>query len=192
MTETAQHAAPDAPAGRRVRRAAVTVVFWSLVVGAAVLLWPARLGGCTQMIVVTGDSMEPTYSTGDLVVARCGTPEVGDVAVYRPEGLRGHIIHRLVGGDGADGWQVKGDNNSWVDPFTPTDADVVGIAQFHVPRVGLATTVLESPIVWASLLLIALAMFLWPRDEDEESSEDDDAEPTGRSVELTEDPEARP
>ncbi|WP_028050685.1 signal peptidase I [Cellulomonas sp. URHD0024] len=183
MTETALLAAPDAPAGRRVRRVVVSVLFWSFAVAAAVLLWPASLGGCTQVIVVSGESMKPTYDTGDLVVARCGEPRIGDVVVYRPDGMHGHVIHRLVGGDGADGWQVQGDNNSWVDPFRPTNADVVGIAQFHLPRVGLVTTVLESPLVWASLLVTACAVFLWPRGEDEETPGADDTE-TGAADET--------
>ena len=175
MTETAEHAAPEALRGRRVRRAVVAVLFWSFAVAAAVLLWPTNLGGCTSLIVVSGHSMDPTYSSGDLVVARCGEPQVGDIVVYQPEGLNGHVIHRLVSGDGATGWQVQGDNNDWIDPFTPTDAQVVGIAQFHLPRIGLVTRVLSSPIIWVSILLIAVALFLWPRgeySEDDESDED--------------------
>lgn len=176
MSETALHAAPDAPTGRRVRRAVVAVLFWSFAVVAAVLLWPTNLGGCTSLIVVSGHSMDPTYSTGDLVVARCGEPKLGDVVVYQPEGMDGHVIHRLVGGNGTDGWQVQGDNNDWRDPFTPTDDAVVGIAQFHLPRIGLVTTVLSSPIVWASILLVAFALFLWPRDEDDDGADGTEAE----------------
>lgn len=179
MTETAELAAPDAPTGRRVRRAVVAVLFWSFAVAAALLLWPSSLGGCTSLIVVSGHSMEPTYSTGDVVVARCGAPKIGDIVVYQPDGLKGHVIHRLVAGNGADGWTVKGDNNTWVDPFTPTDHEVVGIAQFHLPRIGLVTTALSSPIVWVSVLLLALALFLWPRaeDDDEASRADGELEP---------------
>lgn len=178
MSETALHAAPDAPAGRRVRRAVVSVLFWSFAVAAAVLLWPASLGGCTQLIVVSGHSMEPTYNTGDLVVARCGEPAVGDVVVYQPEGLNGHVIHRVVGGDGTAGWLMQGDNNDWMDPFTPTDDEVVGIAQFHLPRIGLVTTALASPFVWASLLVIAIALFLWPRGEDDDESDETGSDET--------------
>ena len=188
MTETAERAAPEAPSGRRVRRAVVAVLFWSFAVAAAVLLWPTNLGGCTSLIVVSGHSMDPTYSTGDLVVARCGEPKLGDIVVYRPEGMNGHVIHRLVGGNGTDGWQVQGDNNDWRDPFTPTDEAVVGIAQFHLPRIGLVTTVLSSPIVWASILLVAIALFLWPRgeDDDEEGGADEGVEPAASETSLAE------
>ena len=175
MSDTAEHAAPDAPRAHRVRRAVVSVLFWSFAAVAVVLLWPVNLGGCTQLIVVSGHSMDPTYSSGDLVVARCGEPKIGDIVVYQPAEMRGHIIHRLIGGDGVSGWQVQGDNNSWVDPFTPTDADVVGIAQFHLPRLGLVSTALASPFVWASLLLIAVGLFVWPRGEDDETDETDGA-----------------
>jgi signal peptidase len=176
VTETDTHATPDA-LPRRVWRAAVSVVFWVAVAAAAWLLWPTSLGGCTTLTIVSGRSMEPTYVTGDLVVARCGQPVVGDVVVYEPPGLGGgRIIHRLIGGDGASGWQVQGDNNTWVDPYTPTNADVLGIARVHVPKLGMFATVLATPYVWVSLIVIALAVLVWPRDDEDEESTDDDTD----------------
>ena len=56
----------------------------ALLVILAILVWPTSLGGCTTMTVVSGHSMEPTFHTGDLVVARCGTPAVGDIVIYQP------------------------------------------------------------------------------------------------------------
>src|SRR3954470_12606918 len=88
---------------------------------AAWFLWPTSLGGCTTLTIVSGHSMEPTYLTGDLVVSRCGEPAVGEIVVYQPHELGGaRIIHRVIGGDGS-GWQIQGDNNGWVDPFSPTN-----------------------------------------------------------------------
>ena len=61
-----------------------TVVVLLLVV----YLWPAQLGGSARIIVVAGDSMEPTYSFGDAVVVRDrDVTDVGDVVVFEvPEG----------------------------------------------------------------------------------------------------------
>ena len=177
MTETEHDEAPGASVARRVLRAAPGLLGYVVTIVAAILLWPTSLGGCTTLTIVSGHSMEPTYYTGDLVVARCGEPEVGDVVVYQPADLGGaRIIHRIIGGDAA-GWEMQGDNNSWVDPFTPSGDEVLGVAKLHLPKVGLAAALLTSPLLWLSLLIIALAIFLWPgaTDEDEDADDDTDA-----------------
>jgi signal peptidase I len=166
----------------------MTVLWVGAALAAAWFVWPSSLGGCTTLTIVSGHSMEPTYYTGDLVVSRCGSPRVGDVVVYEPPGYQGaRVIHRLVGGDGNAGWQVRGDNNGWFDPFSPTDRDVVGVARVHVPKVGLAAGLVTKPAVWGSLLVLALALVVWPRaddedDEDDETGEDDEAAPAGRAA----------
>src|SRR6188768_2500081 len=91
-------------------------------------IWPSNLGGATSFVVVSGSSMEPTYYTGDLVIARESEASVGDVIVYAPEGYGGaQIVHRIVGGTAADGWVMQGDNNDFKDPFTPKGDEVKGV-----------------------------------------------------------------
>lgn len=178
MIEAEHDEAPGASVARRVLRAARGLLGYVVALVAVVLLWPTSLGGCTTLTIVSGHSMEPTYYTGDLVVARCGEPEVGDVVVFQPEELGGaRIIHRIIGGD-ADGWEMRGDNNSWVDPFAPSGDEVLGVARLHLPKVGLAASLLTSPLLWLSLLVIALAIFAWPSatDEDDEADEADEAD----------------
>ena len=153
---------------------------WLLVAAALWFVWPSSLGGCTTLTVVSGHSMEPTYYTGDLVVARCGTPRVGDIVVYHPPGMgKVRVIHRLIAGDGTSGWTVKGDNNQFVDPFAPTDANVVGIAVLHIPEVGRVSAVLLSPLLWLAVLLAAAVVLIWPSDADAAvtDEEPDDAPP---------------
>ncbi|GAA3795035.1 signal peptidase I [Cellulomonas soli] len=186
MTSTHEPAAPEAPRARRVLRAVPTVLLYGAAIVAAWFLWPSSLGGCTTLTIVSGHSMEPTYYTGDVVVARCGEPQVGDVVVYQPADLGGaRIIHRIIGGDGASGWQMQGDNNGFVDPFSPTDAEVVGIASVHLPKVGLAAAALTNPWIWGSLIVIAVGILLWPTrvEDDDERSQDDDA-PAGPSAHV--------
>ncbi|AEE44768.1 signal peptidase I [Cellulomonas fimi] len=168
MTDTTP--APGAHRARRVLRALVSVLFYAAAAVAAWFVWPTNLGGCTTLTVVSGSSMEPTYVTGDLVVSRCGAPQVGDVVVYRPHELDGaRIIHRLVGGDGTTGWVVQGDNNDWTDPFTPTDEEILGVAALHVPKVGLVGRLFTSPWVWGSCMLVALGLLVWPSSRDDET-----------------------
>lgn len=157
--------APRAPRTRRERvRSALGWAVTAALVGVLVWFgWPSTLGGCTTLTIVSGHSMEPTYDTGDLVVSRCGTPEAGDVVVYTPPGLdRGRIIHRVVGGDAGDGWVIQGDNNDFLDPWRPHAGDVLGIARLHVPGLGRVASILLDPWAWASLLVVAAGVLLWP------------------------------
>ena len=141
----------------------VTGTLW--IVGSLVagwFLWPSSLGGCTTLTIVSGQSMEPTYLTGDLVVSRCGPVEVGDVIVYTPPDVGGaRVIHRIVDGD-EQGWLVQGDNNDFLDPWTPTQENILGSSVLHLPHVGTFASILLSPMTWISLLVVALAVVVWP------------------------------
>ena len=170
------------------RRLVGALVSAAWLVGALVLgwlLWPSSLGGCTTMTIVSGESMEPTYATGDLVVSRCGPVEVGDVVVYNPPDVGGaRVIHRIVGGD-TDGWVLQGDNNSFLDPWQPEQDRILGSAVLHLPHVGRFAAILLSPWTWISLLIIALAVVIWPSRDDEESTDDEDPDrdPVGLGLE---------
>ncbi len=154
------------------------MVWLAVAVVAGVLLWPSSLGGCTTLTIVSGESMEPTYYTGDLVVSRCGPVEVGDVVVYNPPSVPGaRVIHRVIGGDAEAGWTIQGDNNDFVDPWEPTDEYVLGSAVLHVPRAGLYASILLSPLTWISVLVIALAVILWPGTSPEDDESDADVDP---------------
>lgn len=167
----------------------ISSLLWA--VGAVVVgwfLWPTSLGGCTTLTIVSGQSMEPTYYTGDLVVSRCGPVEVGDVVVYNPPDVEGaRIIHRIVGGDAAEGWIIQGDNNDFLDPWRPTEENILGSSVLHLPHVGKVAAILLSPLTWISILTVALAVIVWPGrgTDDEEPAED--AEPEG--PDQAEDPE---
>ncbi len=178
----------------RLRRLLGLALSGTWLVGAVVvgyLLWPSSLGGCTTLTIVSGKSMEPTYYTGDLVVSRCGPVEVGDVIVYNPPGEGGaRVIHRIVDGNAEDGWVVQGDNNDFLDPWTPTDEDILGSAALHLPKVGRFASILLSPLTWVSLLVIALAIVVWPgRSDDDEGTEDGEAEGGGTTDDSAEGPD---
>lgn len=153
-----------AQAGRRtlVRRLG-RIVGWALLVGVVVLGWPSRMGGCTSLTIVTGHSMEPTLHPGDLAITRCGDPRVGDTVAYRPFADSSPVvIHRIIGGDAVHGWELQGDNNHFIDPFKPVASQVSGVMVASVPGLGGAMSFLTSPLMWASLLLLAAAFALWP------------------------------
>ena len=61
---------------------------WLLLVAAAaawvLVLRPTSLGGPATYIVIRGDSMDPTYATGDLVILeQADSYGPGDIVAYR-------------------------------------------------------------------------------------------------------------
>jgi signal peptidase I len=108
-------------------------------------LAPARLGGTHDYAVVDGISMNPQLHAGDLVVMRRSSSyQVGDVVGYHNAQLGRLVLHRIVAN--VDGRYVfKGDNNSFLDAYHPTQAELVGRLWFHVPEVGGIFTWLHAP-----------------------------------------------
>lgn len=148
---------------RRLLGVAVNVLWLAAAITAATVLWPSSMGGCTTLTIVSGHSMEPTYFTGDLVVSRCGDSHVGDVIVYTPPDVGGaRVIHRIIGGDETQGWLVQGDNNDFIDPWTPTPDMVLGTSVLHVPELGKYLSVFMSPLVWVFVMVLGGACLLWP------------------------------
>jgi len=152
------------------------LLIWIIVAIDAWYMWPTQLGGDTAIVVVSGQSMEPNYFGGDLVIARKMEPSVGDAIVYAPKDLGGsQIVHRIIGGSADEGWQMKGDNNDFIDPFTPKGDEVKGVVLVHYSNFGRVTVLLLNPIVWALVLLAAMVLMLWyTGDECEERNDDDE------------------
>jgi signal peptidase len=148
----------------------------ALVVALALAVWPAAWGGSTSLTIVAGHSMDPTFATGDLVVGRTGPVRVGDVIVYQPDDVDGHVVHRVVGGNATDGWVMRGDDNTWDDIWRPTSDEVVGVVRWHVPHVGAVLGGLTSPTAWVAYALVAAGWFLWP------ARPTDDSEGDGRAT----------
>lgn len=153
---------------RRGWRLLGSAALWVALAAVAFLIWPAKFGGFTSFVFVSGESMTPAYQPGDLLVAWKSEPQVGDVIVYAPEGFGGaQIVHRVIGGDTQTGWSVKGDHNTFTDPFTPKGAEVRGVVVLHIPDMAAVMNVLLSPFLWIALFLLAAAVLVWPTREDE-------------------------
>lgn len=172
-----------------LRRILLLAAFGGLLAGWAVLLRPESLGGTTAYLVVRGDSMLPTYETGDLVILRADRSyRAGEIVAYRvPAGElgAGHIvIHRIVGGDGSTGFQVEGDHNPAPDPWRPRTTDIVGAPWLVLPGAGRILATLHQPVVLGALaaaLVVGWFVAGGPR-RDEEADEEEDVE--GDPVEL--------
>jgi signal peptidase len=122
-----------------------------------ITLRPAFLGGPAGYIIVSGRSMEPTLWTDDLVITRTQSSyQVGDVVAFRVEG--GNVIHRIVGGNGVGGFEMKGDNNGWVDEWRPTIKDIVGKQWLEIDGAGSYMTKLREPR-WFATVIAGMASF---------------------------------
>lgn len=122
------------------------------------VLRPAYLGGSANYIMVSGISMEPTMSTGDLALVR--TREGygrGDIVAFQVKG--GVVIHRIVGGTAEAGFITQGDNNDNIDSWRPTPENIAGKAELYVPRLGSLFSFLQKPLSMA-LAVGALSLYL--------------------------------
>jgi signal peptidase I len=143
------------PVVRNVLRfaALAAVVAWVL------LFRPAGLGGPATYVIVSGRSMQPTLHGGDLVVAHDReTYQIGDVVAFRVGGE--YVIHRIVGGNGAAGYEMKGDNNPAIDPWRPTAADIAGESRFVVAGGARPIEWLRHNPFLLACLAGSLALFL--------------------------------
>jgi signal peptidase I len=146
----------------RWRRLLTWLLLLTVAAGWFAFLRPSTLGGPMTLVLVSGQSMEPGMHTGDLAVVRAAPGyEVGDVVAFRVPQEQGGgpvVIHRIVDRDG-DTLVLQGDNNSWVDPWPLTEADVVGVLVLHSPGAGEAVALVARPTN-AAALVAALVAFL--------------------------------
>src|SRR5581483_4629369 len=129
-------------ARRRRREIWLGRASWSGVVVALViiasLLHPLGFPGPATAVIIKGSSMLPTYKSGDLVIVKSqNSYQVGDAVAYKvPQGQLGAgdtVIHRIIGGNGRDGFNLQGDNNKSADPWHPTTGDIVGKQWLYLP-----------------------------------------------------------
>lgn len=133
-----------------------------------VALHPQTLGGTALYIVVRGNSMLPTYDTGDLLIVRPAADyTVGDVVAYRvPDGELGEgriVVHRIIGRDATDGFVLRGDNNPAPDPWSPRAGDFAGTPWVAVPTVGRLIAWLHQPVVAGGLAASLMVTWLLAR-----------------------------
>ena len=129
------------------------------------LLWflfaPVQFGGRTSYVIVNGISMEPKFHKGDLALVRTSSSyNVGDIVVYRHPTI-GPVIHRVIGKDG-DTFTFQGDNNDFVDPYHPTQSELIGKFWFHIPAIGKPFTKLRNRFVIAGMVALSGIILLLP------------------------------
>jgi signal peptidase I len=106
---------------------------------------PIPLGGQTSYVIITGNSMEPLYHTGDLVIARASKVySVGDLVAYRDPDLSRFIIHRIISQTFGH-FVLKGDHNTWFDSYQPSAQEILGKVWVHIPAAGKLFIWIRTP-----------------------------------------------
>jgi signal peptidase I len=125
-----------------------------------VIFAPEMLGGQASYVIINGNSMEPLYHRGDLVILRqSDQAEAGDIFAYRYPEL-GPVIHRIVAREGGR-FIMKGDHNSWTDGYHPQFDDLIGKAFIHLPGVGNTVKWLRQPSRFAGLVAIMAGLLMF-------------------------------
>jgi signal peptidase I len=142
----------------KTRRRLVASLGSAFTLVAVVCAWiafaPPQLGGQTSYVIINGNSMEPGMRRGDLAVVRQASRyRVGDVVTYRHPQI-GPVIHRMVAEDDAR-FVFQGDHNTFIDPYHPTQQELIGKLWFHVPAVGTWLARFHSPVYAGGLLFVA-------------------------------------
>lgn len=83
------------------------------------LAWPLARGGLFSYTGVSGESMEPTYHTGDVAMTiKRSEYQVGDIIVYTVtfEDKVGATVHRVIEALPDGDYRTQSDSNEVVDP----------------------------------------------------------------------------
>ena len=117
------------------------------------ILAPVNIGGQTSYVILVGNSMEPDFKRGDLVLVRAiDSYSVGAIVAYdHPE--IGTVFHRIIQQRG-NRFILKGDNNTWNDSFEVAHEEIIGKLWLHIPFAGFYLQQLRSPGVFAFVVAV--------------------------------------
>lgn len=116
-----------------------------------------------RVLVVTSDSMKPTFNFGDVLLAKGQEHySVQDVVSFKTDSLI--TTHRIVGvkkNNNVKFFQTKGDANSSADKTILTKDYILGKVFAVIPYVGFLVLVIQSR--YTILILIALSILFMSR-----------------------------
>ena len=132
----------------------LAIILFGLLIFWVLYLRPQFLGGPASYIIVSGPSMSPTLESGDLAIMQMVDDyRAGDIITFQVSG--GNVIHRIVGGSAQAGYITQGDNQRGVDPWRPTQEQVIGKLWLHLPNAGKWLINLRNPVSFAALAGLA-------------------------------------
>ena len=150
-------------AQQKQQRIASITTFIGYALSALLLSFSAlSVTGFVKARVVLTGSMAPAINSGDIVIlipTQHREPKINDVVAYTGKRFDGSSVgtftHRILSGDGINGFLVKGDANLDPDVQRPKLADISGVVVFTLPFIGQFLT------PRALLILVPLIFGLW-------------------------------
>lgn len=126
---------------------AIVSAFWVALTAAAWLAFaPVPAGGLASYILVVGNSMEPNFHRGDLIIVhQASTYNSRDIVAYRNKELKSNVFHRIITQEYGH-YTLQGDNNSWLDSYRPSREEVIGKLWIRIPQLGFIIQLLRKPI----------------------------------------------
>jgi len=124
-----------------------------------VLFAPTHFGGKAAYVVLSGNSMQPEFALGDLVIThKQANYAIGDALAYQHPTI-GYVFHRIVNKDDEGNFILQGDNNGWEDSYHPSEDDIIGKLWWHLPKLGKKLESLRSPFTFSILSLFFAFLF---------------------------------
>jgi signal peptidase len=121
------------------------------IIGWFMFLRPVTMGGPANYIIIAGNSMEPTYHTGDFVFTlKRASYDIGDIVSFRVKDSI--VIHRITGGNATEGFTIQGDNKAYPDSWHPTGDQILGSALLYIPNFGEYLLYLRNPYIFAGVI----------------------------------------
>lgn len=114
------------------------------------LFAPIQLGGNVEYVIINGNSMEPGFHQKDLILVRSADHyQVGEAVAYRNSDLDRVVFHRIIDGNSLH-YTLKGDNNTWLDSYQPSQVEIIGKQWVHIPGAGKVIEWVRKPFLAAA------------------------------------------
>lgn len=151
---------------RKINNIVSTILLNLCFIYLIITLGPRLLG--YEVNVVLSNSMEPVYSTGELLLvkpAKADEIKVNDIISFKGSGVSGNVItHRVIKIDQEKQvFITKGDANSSQDSNPVAFSRLNGIVKINIPYIGYIYGMIQSMIVkiiLAGLVLIYIIVNL--------------------------------
>ena len=137
-------------------RSAAAGMIVALMLAAAV---PVAFGG--KSFSVMSGSMEPSISTGDLVITKTISPRDaanGDIVTFNDPQKKGRLLTHRVATSAPNGdnfsFVTKGDANNTVERWSVPAGGTIGQVMFRLPKLGYALSFTRTPVARMALITI--------------------------------------
>jgi len=131
----------------------LSAIVFVIMLAGWVVFAPVNIGGQTSYVILIGNSMEPDFKRGDLVLVReTDSYSVGEIVAYDHPNI-GTVFHRIIQ-QRENHFILKGDNNTWNDSFGATHEEIIGKLWLHIPVAGYYLQYLRSPGVFAFVVTV--------------------------------------